>query len=112
MGLAPMDSDARAAWHRRRDEGQRSRALLMQHRADLAEFFGGCGGERLRSALDAGEWPGALGQRQRMVMPAEQKGLEQDRRDADQRDPAAGNHSFLPWLTDRKSTRLNSSHRT
>src|ERR1051326_5163769 len=35
----------------RRDEGEGRRALLMQHRADLAEFFGGCGLRRLRGAI-------------------------------------------------------------
>src|ERR1051326_4889377 len=74
----------------RRDEGEGRRALLMQHRADLAEFFGGCGLRRLRGAMDVRDRPGALGQRHRMVMPAEQKCLKQDRRDADQRDSAAG----------------------
>src|ERR1043166_6728260 len=78
IGLAPTGSDASAARRWRRGEGERCRTLLMQHRADLTEIFRSCRRKRVRSALEAGEWPGALGERQRMVMPAEQEGLKQD----------------------------------
>src|ERR1051325_10527192 len=95
-GLIVKDRSGQVGWRRdcgrlgRGDEGEGRRALLMQHGADLAEFFGGCGLRRLRGAINARERPGALGQRYRVVMPAEQKCLKQDRRDADQRDSAAG----------------------
>jgi hypothetical protein len=60
----------------------------MQRHANLAEVFGGRRGKGLATALRADDRPRASSDRYVVVMPAKEQRLEQDRGNADQRDPA------------------------
>jgi hypothetical protein len=62
----------------------------MQHDADFAKILGRRRCKRLIGAVDPRDWPGTSWHRHRMVMPAKQQRLQQDRRNADPRSPAPG----------------------
>ena len=62
----------------------------MQRGADFAAILDGCRGRwagRLRDRRD--RWIPESRERQRVIVPAEQDGLDQDGENAEQRDPAA-----------------------
>ena len=77
---------------RRRGAGKRRCALMMQDRADLAIVLRHGRRQRSGGVVEARGRAAARGPGEPVVMPAEQECLEQDRRDADQRDPAARPH--------------------
>jgi len=89
----PIERRRDCRLYRRCGEGERRSNLVVQGHADLATVFRNSRTKRSRGVVEARGRPAATAQIKPVMVPTEQQRLEQDRSDADQRNPTARRHS-------------------